>query len=369
MYKYCNYIIVTVSVFMFAASAHSQVVSAATELPTRGLLELKEAGDMSAVAALQGFLLVGVDEVVKDKDDKEKKRNIIQLLKPSDGGYEVTSEIKLCHVDGDDNCIKGQRKEMDIEAIAVDGDIVYVAGSHAVARRKVDPDKHNYRKNRARLSANNTDEVGGIKKTGWKDASPRARLVRFRLHGDGTTSDMQEVSLSSLLDGIAPLTPFRHLPSKENGVDIEGLAVKDDKLIVGFRAPVFNGKFAIVIRFDFDEVAGRTDTIDEGDVRYVLLDGLGIRSLASVSDGFLILAGPPGQAPGPYRLYHWDGLDMVPGEGSPGGQARLISELRTSDGAKPEGLIIFDEATERYEIGIVEDSAKSPVLRRFHIDR
>ncbi|MEX0347525.1 MAG: DUF3616 domain-containing protein [Rhizobiaceae bacterium] len=321
---------------------------------------------MSAVAELHGMLLIGVDEIV---GKKKKKSNVIQLLRRRGDGYERVDEIRLCRLNDDGRCIKPHRKEMDIEAIAVQGETVYVMGSHSVARRKIDAKKNDYRKNRARLLANGREDAGGVDKSGWRKAESRERLLRFRLSDEGMPSGTQEISLADMLDNVPPLRPFRSLPSKENGVDIEGLAIKGNVLIAGFRAPVFNNEFAIVVRFDFDAVASGEDQIDPGDILFLRLEGLGIRSLASVSDGFLLLAGPPGQAPGPYRIYHWNGIDMVPGAGSPGGVAHLVTNIPTSGQAKPEGLVVFEETGEGYEIGIVEDSADEPVLRRFRIAR
>ncbi len=359
-----TFLIVLLIFFTPISISRAEQVYVITELPSQKLEKIREDGDMSAIAELDGMLLIGVDEAV---GKKKKKRNVIQILRTHGAGYRSEKEIRLCRFNDDGHCIKPHRKEMDIEAIAVDGDVVYVTGSHSAARRKIEADDNDYRKNRARLTAHSRENADGVDKSGWKKAEPRERLLRFRLSDDGIPSGMEEISLADMLDKVPSLKPFRNLPSKENGVDIEGLAIKYGALLAGFRAPVFNNEFAIVVRFDFDAVASGEDKIDPGDILFLRLDGLGIRSLASVSDGFLLLAGPPGQAPGHYRIYHWDGTDMVPGAGSPGGVAQLITNIPTSGQAKPEGLVIFEETGSGYEIGIVEDSAEEAILRRFRI--
>ncbi len=58
--------------------------------------------------------------------------------------------------------------------------------------------------------------------------------------------------------------------------------------------------------------ASATD-LSGAELRYVPLDGRGIRDIARVSDGFLILAGPVGDSPLSYELVFWDGNDGFPG--------------------------------------------------------
>ena len=45
------------------------------------------------------------------------------------------------------------------------------------------------------------------------------------------------------------LGPFVGLPSKENGLDIEGLAVRGDTVLLGLRGPVIRG-YALVVRLE-----------------------------------------------------------------------------------------------------------------------
>lgn len=335
------------------------------QLATR-LVGLDEDADISAVDVLHDFLLIGVDETV---GRGKKRRNVIQLMTFDGADFVKQAQIPLCRINDKGNCKKSERKEMDVEAITVDGDTVYVTGSHATPRRRIDEIDNSYEENRAILSANSRDDVEGIDDTGWKNAKPRERLIRFDLDESGQASNMQEISLAETFDRIDALKPFRQLPSKENGVDIEGLAIRDGKLFAGLRGPVFNGGYAVALRLDFEAIAGGSSKIGDKNVRFIQLGGLGIRSLASVADGFLVLAGPVGDAPGPYRLYLWDGEDMVPGAGSPGGEIKLLGAIETSAGAKPEGLIIFDENPAGYEIGVVEDSADPPLLRKMTVPK
>jgi hypothetical protein len=92
------------------------------------------------------------------------------------------------------------------------------------------------------------------------------------------------------------------LPSKENGLDIEGLTVFRKKVHIGLRGPVVDNiaiVAAIGIRPDF--------AIDEASVvlHFVDLGGLGVRDLNRRNDGILVLAGPASAVDGPFALFHW----------------------------------------------------------------
>ncbi len=72
------------------------------------------------------------------------------------------------------------------------------------------------------------------------------------------------------------------------------------------------------------EVSAKDEETDEGkpileiklkDTYYLTLGGRGIRGMSEMAkkeDGYLVLAGPVGDEPTPYMLYHWNGEDTVP---------------------------------------------------------
>src|SRR4030095_15559862 len=124
-------------------------------------------------------------------------------------------------------------------------------------------------------------------------------------------------SLRGFLDTTEPFKSFGAIASKENGVDAEGLAVRDQRLYIGFRGPVLRGNFTPILRCRFGSPIG------EPEVLFVNLGGCGVRDLARVDGGLLILAGPVGDGLGSYQLYLWDGRDGVPGEGGPTLRAAL----------------------------------------------
>jgi len=119
-------------------------------------------------------------------------------------------------------------------------------------------------------------------------------------------------NLTDLLVTDPHLAPFLAIPSKDNGLDVEGLAVHGDTLYIGLRGPVLRG-WACVL-----EVLPTTDDRDPTRLRFAafhdgtryrkhLLDlgGLGVRDLCPDGDDLLVLAGPSMALSGPVRLHRW----------------------------------------------------------------
>lgn len=104
---------------------------------------------------------------------------------------------------------------------------------------------------------------------------------------------------------------YLYLPSKENGLDIEGLAVRGNKIMIGLRGPVLRG-IAILLEVEVEEGSANElnlRAIGEDGRQYkrhfLDLDGLGIRELCfeEDSDNLLILAGPTMDLDGSHSLF------------------------------------------------------------------
>ncbi|MGO7265420.1 MULTISPECIES: DUF3616 domain-containing protein [Rhizobium] len=178
--------------------------------------------------------------------------------------------------------------ELDLEAIACDGDNLWICGSHCRVRKKPEPGipvnwELKNRKSRRLLACFKLGESGGhISKADW-----------LPFDGPG--------SLRETLERDLFIQPFSALPSKENGIDIEGLAVRGDLVFVGLRGPRIDNQ-AMVLKLTM------TDEFRIGSVErfFVDLDGLAVRDLNWLGKQLLILAGPVGDASGPFRLCLWD---------------------------------------------------------------
>jgi hypothetical protein len=107
----------------------------------------------------------------------------------------------------------------------------------------------------------------------------------------------------------------------------------------------------------------------EHDLLFVDLRGDGVRDIARVSDGFLILSGPVGDRVSPHHICWWNGRDCVVGEGSPGGRVECLAEVPAPSKAKPEGLAVLREREESYDVVIMYDSADRGALTRYRLEK
>lgn len=323
-----------------AMALTSKVILAAATLPPAVAVEgtIDHGDNVSAVVATDRFLIVGADEGAA-----------LQVLTWTDHGLKVVKPPIALPANG----------EADIEGMAIrkpaeNGRFtVFAIGCHCKNRDKVDEEKK-LQKNRERLAT-------------VKEETSRANV--FRLTVDAETGAVignpEHVSLAPILKAIPILQRFTEIPSKENGIDIEGLvAGPDGKLYAGFRGPVLRGNFVPVLVFDFDHP-------DKADLRFVNLGGLGIRDITAVSGGFLILAGPVGDGRPDYRIFFWDGADEIPGKDRPGktGPEELTEvPLPTSD-AKAEGLAVLEEHDKKYDVLLVFDGPDDGRPTRFTVTR
>ena len=277
--------------------------------------ELIEESDLSALARCGEWWLVGSDE-----------GGAIQTLR-DDGPMRLRVANTLT--------LSTEKDEIDVEAIAVDGKTVYVAGSHSLKRKKVDDDKK-VEKNRERMLEVEHEQT-------------RDAVYVFELTDDGRLqSEPTRFSLRTALANDPLLAPFTRLPGKENGIDLEGLSVKDGALYFGLRGPVLRGNLATVLRCD----PARPDRVQR---LHVDLGGFGIRDLTRSGDGFLILAGPVGDGREPCRLYRWTGGDGTPGRDRPGPVVELLGTFPPRADGSPETLELLEEGDGRGLVLAVHD--------------
>jgi hypothetical protein len=283
--------------------------------------------------------------------DEAKHGNLVQIFTAGAGGhFSATGRVVL-------DPAGTEPQEMDLEGIAVDGSTVYVLGSHSSRRKKVDAKKENRVANRAALMS-------------APQAQPaRDVLLRFTLGDDGQPAAIERTSLRPYLAATEPFRSFGRVASKENGVDLEGLAAWRGNLYVGFRGPVLRGNFTPILRCGFGS------PIVTPELLFVDLGGRGVRDLAHARGGLLILAGPVGDGPGSYQLYFWDGQDGVPGSDAPAAAApslQLLGDLQPPPGqeaAKAEGVGVVDEEDQHWHILVVFDGLKDGHATRYRVEK
>lgn len=303
------------------------------------------ADDVSAITKVQEYLVIGADEAV----GPERNGNLIQVFRPDpedENRYRHHHDILL---------FEGEAKEeLDIEGITAEGDVVYVIGSHSRKRPKTKP-KNSYKKNRKTFHESKV-----------KEEASRGQIFRLTLSSEGRLvgESKKRQSLTELIKGDPVLGPFHKIPSKENGVDIEGIAADGDWLYVGFRAPVLREGYVPIMRLQFDDPESSYEFL------YVNLNGRGVRDIVRVSGGFLILAGPVGNGPGTFQLFHWDGKDMIGGSDrrpEDVGRATLLRDLALSAEAKAEGLTVLNDDGGVYDLIVVFDGIENLLALRYRI--
>ncbi|MGG6294819.1 DUF3616 domain-containing protein [Leptolyngbya sp. AN02str] len=207
-------------------------------------------------------------------------------------------------------------QEIDIEGMEYRDGYLWLTGSHSTKRKK--PKGKKPEKDLKRLKQ--------IKTEPNRYTVARIPLVDGELHMTAPNPDHSNKTLSAgwlpfsddgsnvLTEALAEdehLGTFvaNDLPSKENGFDVEGLAVQGDRLFLGLRGPVLRG-WAIILELCIHngksgEIKLKTfkDTGKPYRKLFVDLDGLGVRDLCMHGDDLLILAGATMDLIGATRVF------------------------------------------------------------------
>jgi len=143
------------------------------------------------------------------------------------------------------------------------------------------------------------------------------------------------------------LAPFLTIPGKDNGFDIEGLAVADGRVFLGLRGPVLRG-WAVILELEPHADADFPDTLELKNIapdkrpylkHFLQLGGLGVRDLCRQGDDLLILAGPSMDLDGPVRVLRWQG----------GGKRHKSGEMIPADALEPQLDIPYGQGVDHAE--------------------
>ncbi|MEM7760098.1 MAG: DUF3616 domain-containing protein [Cyanobacteria bacterium P01_A01_bin.40] len=304
----------------------------------KGSIEQDE--DISAIASFGNFLALGSDE---------SKRKI-QILENVNASYQVRDDLTIELPVLSQN--EGQ--EIDIEGMAISKDnTLFVIGSHSLKRSKVKASK-TYLENRNRIARVISEE---------RKNSIFKLTLDPQTGQEQTTETRQIINIKEILAEDSILGRFMQIPSKENGIDIEGIAADGNTLYIGFRGPVLRLNYVpVMVLEDYQSL--------EYEMRFVNLRGNGIRDLTKVNDGFLIIAGAVGDGLNPYQIYFWNGLDTIPGvDKQQEAQLTLLGEIPTPDGAKAEGIAVLAETCSTYQVMIVYDGLPCGAPKLFQVTK
>ena len=298
--------------------------------------------DLSAVTRVGDCLFLACDETA----------SIERLRRLEDGSFGDHRQFVLDELV---DLPAGGDGEMDIEGLCADDGFLWIVGSHSRKRSKPKRDEN--------------DRTEALQKMEEIEREPnryflgRIPLVEealglftpARSNGGRQAAWLKlgkrRSALERWLAGDLHLGPFLSIPSKENGFDVEGLAVRGSRVWLGLRGPVLRGH-AVVLDLELkqkapDRLKGRR--VDGGRrYRKHLLDtrGLGIRDMRFDGDDLLLLVGPTMSLEGPAFVLRWrdaahdDGAGVIAPD-----RIETIAELPYQLHVDhPEGLELWPEA-------------------------
>lgn len=210
-------------------------------------------------------------------------------------------------------------EEADLEGLARSGDWLWTIGSHSLVRKRIKP-QHSEAKAYRRLARVRREPNRFVIARLAVQTGADGRPEPVRTAADGRRSAIVGApgteNLADLLVDDEHLAPFLAIPSKDNGLDVEGLAVHGRSLYIGLRGPVLRGWAVVLEVLPVDDGPGRLalGAFPDGSRyrKHVLdLDGLGVRDLCPDGDDLLVLAGPSMALSGPVRVYRWHGAAVT----------------------------------------------------------
>ncbi len=169
------------------------------------------------------------------------------------------------------------------------------------------------------------------------------------------TSDRIRTALTSGI-AVPGLLPSQRLD--RTNAAIEGIAVKDRAtargtermLHLGFRAPVLGGK-AFIVSALVNNVFAASGPLNPTVTALALGEGnIGIRDLAAVSDGILILAGPGRGVTGRASLFHWSDTT---------GQLKQLGIIVDATNRNGETLLVLQEDPEFVRFLVMFDGVEN----------
>ncbi|GAB3823278.1 DUF3616 domain-containing protein [Pontibacter rugosus] len=211
--------------------------------------------------------------------------------------------------------------EIDIEGMGMADHYLWLIGSHSLKRCK--PKRHDtIAKQIKRLAKVKNDpnryllaripilkdEATGdytLHKEAPDPDKPDHTLRAAQLRGNTNSSMLTEV-----LEKDPHIAPFMNIPGKDNGFDIEGLAIHGKRIFIGLRGPVVRG-WAMVLEVEPEEdeegmLHLKQLTADRPYRKHFLnLRGKGIRELRVLGDDIYLLAGPTMDLDGVIAIYRW----------------------------------------------------------------
>ena len=212
-------------------------------------------------------------------------------------------------------------EEIDVEGLAYDGHYLWLTGSHSLKRKNPDValNAKTIAKELGELSSDGNryilaripvvDDEDGVEIV-KKHKKKSKHYHAAQLVGDKTGNE-----LTKALQKDIHIGPFMGIPGKDNGFDIEGLAVCGKRIFLGLRGPVLRG-WAMILEIEPKVSSKKASWLKLKPIgpkktlyrkHFIYLNGLGIRDLCADGNDMLILAGPTMDLDGPVSVMRWKG--------------------------------------------------------------
>ncbi|QBZ82144.1 hypothetical protein GHNINEIG_00168 [Hydrogenovibrio crunogenus] len=269
--------------------------ASSTDISIKGKLSI-DPDNISGMVITENFMALATDE-----------GTAIQVLARQGNEFIALPRNKITLTPGKD--------ELDIEGLAWQAPYLYAVGSHAKKRKKIKSDASN-KQNIKRLTL-------------IHDEPARNQLFQIQLDNRLNARQIKAFSLMPIIQDTPILEPFTALPGKENGIDIEGIAVSENHLYIGFRGPVLRGNLVPILKLTLKD---KKFSVKTPKLKLVNLGGLGIRDMVAFEDKLYLLSGPVNNIPNVYHVHVWNGkAHLTP-----------LPYLKTLDRplGKPEALVV-----------------------------
>ena len=280
-------------------------------------------------------------------DDELQAAQVVTL---HDGKIDADGQhmIKLI----DDKFAKKQGKppkalELDGEGVAFADGYFYVIGSHGKPRKK----KKTPEEIAARIKAD-------------------SKLIRFRLDGMKARDLAVSTALGNLIAANQVFNESRDKELEDGGITVEGVAVVGDRLYAGFRGPLIgpDQSQAVIMSVALGHMFG--DAPAQAELQpFALGDDRGVRDLAVIDNGILILAGPAKSKRGTYSIFWWDGQksDVKNLKDLPNYPGDELDDDGKPVQLKPEALLVLARNGNMLRVLVLMDSAKGGNPREFEV--
>lgn len=272
-------------------------------------------------------------------------------------------------------------EEVDVEGLDYEDGYLWLVGSHSLKRKRpaLEDGAREARKQLARVSTDGNRyllaripvaKCDGMYTLAKKHTRKGEKRTAAQLRGNAQGNDLTET-----LRGDKHLGSFLAIPGKDNGFDIEGLAVVHKRLFLGLRGPVLCG-WTLILEIELEEDKEQPSMLRLKPIgpkrrlyqkHFLDLGGLGIRDLCAQGSDLLILGGPTMDLDGPVIIFRWPGgtkrkdgsvvpaeelervLDLPYGQGAD--HAEGMTLFSPDGGAAQSLLVVYDSTSESRRLG------------------